>query len=102
MPSPEMTAVLEAMRAQPMGFPLDVPARRVAIDAFMGGPLVQGTTERTATLAGRPAAWLTAAGRTGAPGTGPVVLYLHGGAYEIGSIHAYRHFASELALLLDA
>jgi acetyl esterase/lipase len=102
MPSPEMNAVLEAMRAQPMGFPLEVPARRVAIDEFMGGPLVDGTAERAATLAGRPAAWIAASGRTGEPGAGPVVLYLHGGAYEIGSIRAYRHFASELALLLDA
>ncbi len=36
------------------------------------------------------------------PGAGPVVVYLHGGADEIGSIHAYRRFASELAVLLDA
>jgi len=102
MPSPEMSAVLEAMRAQPIELSLDVPARRVALDAFMAGPLVDGTTERTATLGGRTAAWITPAGRTGAPGNGPVPLYLHGGAYEIGSIDAYRHFASELALLLDA
>src|SRR5437762_13817399 len=95
-----MTAVLEAMRAQPMAFPLDVRARRVAIDGYMGAPLVDGTAERDATLGGRPAAWIAPTGRAGQPGSGPVVLYLHGGAYEIGSIHAYRRFASELAVLL--
>jgi acetyl esterase/lipase len=68
----------------------------------MAGPLVDGTTEETATLGGRPTAWITPSGRGHAPGDGPVLLYLHGGAYEIGSIASYRRFASELALLLGA
>jgi epsilon-lactone hydrolase len=101
-----MTEVLAALRATPMDLPLDVDARRVAIDAYLSGPLVDGTTERAATLGGRTVAWILPTGRTRAPGpgpgSGPVVLYLHGGAYEIGSIAAYRHFASELAVLLDA
>ena len=98
-----MSAVIEALRSLPLDFPLDVAARRETLDAFMAGPLVEGTQERAATLGGRPAAWFTPTnGPSGEPGTGPVVLYLHGGAYEVGSITAYRHLASELAVLLDA
>ena len=97
-----MAQVLAAMRAAPMDIPLDVPTRRETLDAFMAGPLVDGTVEVATTLGGRPAVWIAATGRRTEPGAGPVLLYLHGGAYEIGSIAAYRRFASELALLLDA
>jgi epsilon-lactone hydrolase len=95
-----MTEVLAALRATPLDLPLDVPARRAAMDAYLSGPLVDGTSEHTAALGGRAAAWILPTGKRA--GSGPVLLYLHGGAYEIGSIAAYRHFASELAVLLDA
>ena len=31
------------------------------------------------------------------PSPGPAILYLHGGAYVVGSAKAYRHFAGQIA-----
>jgi epsilon-lactone hydrolase len=97
-----MTEILQAMMANPLAQPDSVVERRAAVEAYMAGPLLDGTVEQAATLGGLPTAWIAPAGRGIRPGDGPVVLYLHGGAYEIGSIAAYRPFASQLALLLDA
>jgi acetyl esterase/lipase len=97
MPSPEMTALLGLVRENPVPRPESVSAWRAAVDAQLAGPLLDGTTEATTSLGGRPAATIR-------PATTPslTVLYLHGGAYEVGSIAAYRAFASQLALDLDA
>jgi acetyl esterase/lipase len=62
----------------------------------MAGPLAEGAREESTTLGGRPALWVRPpSDRAGA------VLYLLGGGYEIGSIPAYRRFASLLAVAAD-
>jgi acetyl esterase/lipase len=95
MPSAEFEAVLAQLRAQPPAVPTDVADARAAIDEMMGDrPLAPDTTVRETTVAKRPAEWVAAAAT---PDDAPVVLYLHGGAFRIGSLHAYRPFVSQLA-----
>jgi epsilon-lactone hydrolase len=102
MASPELQAILAFAADNPLPpFPTDVAQWRVENDALLSGPLADGTVEEAGTLGGRPALWVRPATRaTTRPNR--TVLFLHGGAYEVGSIAAYRPFASRLALVLDA
>lgn len=95
MPSPEFDAVLAAIEAQPVTLPDDVHEARSRIDEMLGsGPLADGV-EVSATTAGPCAAeWLIPAGAA----REPVVLYLHGGGYRIGSIAGYRPLLSQFAV----
>lgn len=90
--SAEMAAILEMFKANPPQFPTDVSERRAALDQFMSGPCAEGVTEEGLFLGDRFAVQFT-------PSTdhGRAILYLHGGAYQVGSIDAYRSFASRLA-----
>lgn len=90
--STEMAAVLEILRAAPPHFPTDVHERRTALDQFMSGPCADGVTEDGLFLGDRFAVRFTPAVEHGR-----AILYLHGGAYQIGSIDAYRAFTSRLA-----
>jgi monoterpene epsilon-lactone hydrolase len=96
--SPEMASLLDLVRENPVPRPASVTDWRAAVDAQLSGPLVDGTTERTTTLGSRAAALIHPTDAE----PEHTVLYLHGGAYEVGSIDAYRAFASRLALRLDA
>jgi acetyl esterase/lipase len=98
MLSAEMTSLLALVRENPLPRPDSVTAWRDAVDAQLAGPLVEGTTESSTTVGGRPAAVIQPAAAV----PRSTVLYLHGGAYEVGSIPAYRAFASRIALDLDA
>ena len=98
MLSPEMASLLALVRENPAPRPDSVIEWRAAVDQQLAGPLVDGTTEQQTGLGGRPAAIIQPS--VAAPER--TVLYLHGGAYEVGSIAAYRTFASQLALSLDA
>ena len=99
MPSAEFNAVVEALTARPPAIPVDVHGARQAIDEMMGGaPLADGVIVEAVTVAARAAEWI----RPPAPTSDRVVLYLHGGGFRIGSLTAYRPFASQLAVALEA
>jgi len=93
-----MTSLLELVRENPLPRPESVTDWRAAVDEQLSGPLIDGATELQTTLGGRPAALIRPPAFTPAR----TVLYLHGGAYEVGSIAAYRGFASQVAQRLEA
>jgi len=80
----------------------DVGTRRAAVAAALTGPLAAGTIADEAPLGGRPALWIHPATPVAPDATGPIALYLHGGAFEVGSPTAYQAFCSNIALSLDA
>ncbi|HUP71647.1 MAG TPA: alpha/beta hydrolase [Acidimicrobiales bacterium] len=99
MPSAEFNAIIEALRARPPAIPVDVHGARQAIDEMMGSaPLADGVTVEALTVTARAAEWI----RPPAPTSDRVVLYLHGGGFRIGSLRAYRPFASQLAVALES
>jgi acetyl esterase/lipase len=66
--------------------------KRASIDAALGGvPLAEGTTAADRTLGGVPVIEVTA------DAAGPVLLYLHGGGFRMGSAVSYRAYGSHLA-----
>ena len=73
----------------------DVPAMRARLD-HMGGrqPLPKHIVHTADDLGGVPAEWTRAAGVSDAQRT---VLYLHGGAFLVGSPRMYRGVTAELA-----
>ncbi|MEO8697465.1 MAG: alpha/beta hydrolase [Acidimicrobiales bacterium] len=98
MPSGEFNAVIEGLSARPPTVPADVHSARQAIDEMMGSaPLADGVTVESVTVAARAAEWI----RHPSISNERVVLYLHGGGFRIGSLQAYRPFASQLAVALE-
>jgi monoterpene epsilon-lactone hydrolase len=89
-------AAMLAMRAmialQP---PADFgPAGRSAFDDLMARtPAADGITYEAAAVGGVPGWWCRPASAI----AGGAILYLHGGAYVVGSAQAYRHFAGQIA-----
>ena len=79
-----------------------VDARRATVAAALTGPLAAGTVADEAPLGGRPALWIRPVTAVAPDATGPIALYLHGGAFEVGSPTAYQAFCSNIALRLDA
>ena len=93
MASEELQVVHELLR----GLDLDamtVAERRAATESVTSAPPA-GTAVDPVDAGGVPAEWVVAAGA----GTGRVLLYLHGGAYQIGSPATLRHV---VALLSEA
>ena len=75
------------------------PAGRAAFDELMEKtPSAEGVTYEAATVGGVPGWWC----RPAAADVGPAILYLHGGAYVLGSARAYRHFAGQFASRANA
>jgi epsilon-lactone hydrolase len=75
------------------------PAGRAAFDELMEKtPSAEGVTYEAATVGGVPGWWC----RPAAADIGPAILYLHGGAYVLGSARAYRHFAGQFASRANA
>ena len=67
---------------------------RSAFDELMEKtPAADGVTYQAATVGGIPGWWCRPANTVG----GVAILYLHGGAYVLGSALAYRHFAGQIA-----
>ena len=98
MPSAEFNAIVESITAQPPAIPTDVHGARRAIDEMMGSaPLADGVAVEPVTVAARNAEWIRPASST----SDRVVLYLHGDGFRIGSLQAYRPFASQLAVALQ-
>ncbi len=94
MASPEFTAIREALRENPPSFVHDdVIASRRDMEEFMAGArTAEGTMVEDVSVGGLPALWITPARDVGG-----LILYLHGGAYRIGSPACYRGFGSYLA-----
>ena len=69
------------------------PKGRPAFDAQMEKtPAAEGVADEAATIGGVPGWWCRPAVADDA-----AILYLHGGAYTVGSANAYRHFAGQIA-----
>src|SRR5579859_3784372 len=79
MASEELAVVNELLRGIDMG-DLTIPERRASFDSFAAPP-PPGTTVEPADAGGVPAEWVIAAGVD----SRRVLLYLHGGAYQVGS-----------------
>ena len=97
-PSTEMAAILQL--GSSLGLPDHdrVEDRRVTAEAALLGPLAAGTGAQDAPLGGRPALWIRPDELSATDGQ--VLLYLHGGAFEVCSPRAYQAFCSSLALRL--
>jgi len=75
------------------------PAGRAAFDELMEKtPSAEGVTYEAASVGGVPGWWCRPVAAEG----GAVILYLHGGAYVVGSARAYRHFAGQIVLRANA
>jgi acetyl esterase/lipase len=79
MASEELATVRELLSAVDLGA-LTIAERRAATES-VAGPPPPGTAVEPADAGGVPAEWVIAAGVA----AGRVLLYLHGGAYQIGS-----------------
>ena len=96
----DRTAVA-AMRAQiePLKGTMTGPEARVAYDGIMEQtPDAPGVDYEQGAVGGVRGVWCRP--RTAAPGV--VILYLHGGAHVLGSAHAYRHLAGQVAARANA
>ncbi len=92
----QLRPLLESGREKFQG---DLHQVRTAFEEMLGQfPPAPGIVFSEALLDLIPALWATPSGVTG----GPVLLYLHGGGYVVGSPKAYRPLASELASRLKA
>jgi monoterpene epsilon-lactone hydrolase len=70
------------------------PDMRPMFDEMIGQtPAAPGVTYEAATVGGVPGWWRRPAGAL----PGAALLYLHGGAYGIGSARAYQHFVGQIA-----
>jgi acetyl esterase/lipase len=85
MASEELATVRELLGAVDLGA-LTIAERRAATESVAAQP-PPGTTVEPADAGGVPAEWVIAAGVA----AGRVLLYLHGGAYQIGSPATLRH-----------
>jgi acetyl esterase/lipase len=72
----------------------DVQRSRSMLDRFAGlVPVADRVTVERVEIAGRPAEWLSPV----TPVKGKALLYLHGGAYILGSCASHRHMVSYIA-----
>ncbi len=84
-----MRAVIAVQPAVDFG-----PGGRTAFDALMQRtPAAAGVAYEAATVGGVPGWWC----RPADVAADAAILYLHGGAYVVGSADAYRHFVGHIA-----
>lgn len=98
MPSAESQAVrqmLTQLRAKAeSGEPASIEQQRRDLDAMSNlSPVAEDVSVEQTTIAGRPAEWLSAPGAM----ADRVFLYLHGGAYYMGSCTSHRDLAARLS-----
>ncbi len=94
MPSPELTTVVDLLRANPPIQGETIPEMRAGMDAITAGFERPGDVRYEPVDAGGvPAEW------TVAPESRPnrVLVYFHGGGYTIGSIQSHRPLVTRLA-----
>src|SRR5262249_56342865 len=96
MASEELKAVQELLRGVDLES-LTIAERRKATESFASVPPA-GTVVEAVEANGVPAEWVTAAG----VGDGCVLLYLHGGAYQIGSPLTLRRVGAPPSLGVPA
>jgi epsilon-lactone hydrolase len=99
-PSAEMVAILQLASSYALADQDRVEDRRVTAETALLGPLAAGTNAQDVALGGRQALMISPDEMS--PTEGPILLYLHGGAFEVCSPHAYQAFCSSLALRLSA
>lgn len=100
MTSEAMTAILANGSSIALPDSDRIKERRATTSAALLGPLTDGTVAEWDDLGGRPALWIHPT--TTSAGHGPTLLYLHGGAFEVGSPTDYQGFCSRLASRLAA
>src|SRR5450432_2212014 len=89
-----MRAMLALQPAADLG-----PGGRAAFDELMAKtPSAQGVTYEAAVVGGVTGCWC----RPAHTDLHTAILYLHGGAYVLGSAQAYRHFAGQIATRAEA
>jgi acetyl esterase/lipase len=87
MPSPQLEALVSAIRAQPRNPNITIAELRAGYEQTSSlMPLAPDVQCEPLTVAGRPAEWLAVDGQSPAA----TVLYLHGGGYCIGSLSTHR------------
>ena len=96
MPSDMLQTIIDMMRAQRSVIPpeLDHVTMRANMESMTGlMPLPADVATESVTVNGVPAEWVST------PDANPqrVVLYLHGGAYVIGSIKTHRDLAGRIS-----
>jgi monoterpene epsilon-lactone hydrolase len=85
----ELRTMVASMKGSVTG-----PEAREAFDELIANtPAASGVTYEAATVGGVPGWWCHPVEASGTA----VVLYLHGGAYVIGSARAYQHFVGQIA-----
>ena len=85
----EMRLMVAPMKGSVTG-----PSARVRFDELMEStPAADGVTYEKAEVGGLPGWWC----RPGEAAADTAILYLHGGAYVVGSARAYRHFVGQVA-----
>jgi|HubBroStandDraft_1064217.scaffolds.fasta_scaffold08684_2 monoterpene epsilon-lactone hydrolase len=92
---------IEAMRAQvaPLKGKLSGPEARGVFDEVMEHtPTAPGVTYEEGVVGGVRGIWC----RPPNARPGVVLLHIHGGAYVLGSAHAYRHFVGQFAARTNA
>jgi monoterpene epsilon-lactone hydrolase len=93
---PSDRAAMQAMRAELRLHPaleFGPEARPVYDELIARTPAAQGMSYEAATVGGVPGWWCRPSNAI----EGAAILYLHGGAYILGSSAAYRNFAGQIA-----
>lgn len=94
MASPELDLVVQMLRAQPPVAETDVAERRAGLERMTAAAvLAEDVACEPVSADGVPAEWVVAPGAD----PGRALLYLHGGAYVIGSIATHRDLAARLS-----
>jgi monoterpene epsilon-lactone hydrolase len=94
---PADQAAMQAMRAELRLHPaleLGPEARPVFDELIARTPAAQNVSYEAATVGGVPGWWCRPSNAI----EGAAILYLHGGAYILGSAAAYRDFAGQIAV----
>ncbi|HXZ85388.1 MAG TPA: alpha/beta hydrolase [Myxococcota bacterium] len=94
MASPELTALLQALRARPVVLNASVAEMRAGMESMLAGlQLPAGVIREPRELNGVPAEWVSMPGAA----ADRAVLYLHGGGYVLGSIATHRELAARIS-----
>ena len=94
MASPELTAVVQALRARPVVLNASVAEMRAGMESMLSAvQLPAGVIREPRDANGVPAQWISMPGAA----ADRAVLYFHGGGYVIGSIATHRELAARIS-----
>lgn len=94
MPSPELTALVQLMRARPVVLNASVAEMRAGMASMLAAvQLPAGMIREPREANGVPAEWISMPGAA----ADRAVLYFHGGGYVLGSIATHRELAARLS-----